>query len=326
MSEDQKMVKLARPNFFIIGAPKCGTTALYTYLSQNKRICMPWIKEPHYFANEIEKSRIRPIDNLTEYLGLFKHYGRACEAIGEASVFYINSPCAIGNIYSFNKLAKIIIMVREPVEMFASLHCQLYFTHDENLKNPVDAWRAQIDRRKGWRIPKTSRIPHILQYQSTCSLGKLTKKVIDIFPSNNVKIIFFEDFANKTKKVYEEVLKFLGVSSDGREHFPRVNKSKVSRSRFLTSLYHEKGILRPLWCTLEEQRKRRGINYNLAFRSIYYFLHRFYLLIDSKTLKRTPFKVEFRRELQDTFKEDIGKLSKLTGRNLTHWLSDNRLY
>jgi hypothetical protein len=315
---------MARTNFFIVGAPKCGTTALYSYLSQHKQVYMPWIKEPHYFATELEKSRVRPIDNLEEYLSLFELSELKHKAIGEASVFYLSSPTSIQNIYQFNKRAKIIIMVRNPMDMFTSLHSQLYFTLDENFRDPQKAWQAQTSRKKGVGIPMTCRIPYILQYRQTCSLGTLTEKVLNIFPREQVKIILFDDFVTATGEVYQEVLAFIGVSNDRRIQFPKINENKVARFRFVASLYHDRGILRTLWSGVEKRRSTRGIRYNSILHPIYSVFHQFYMKLNTKTVKRSPLKPEFRSELAQAFLEDVKKLSEIIGRHLSHWLADPR--
>ena len=315
---------MTRPGFFIVGAPKCGTTALYTYLSRHKQVYMPWIKEPHYFATELEKSRVRPIDNLAEYLGLFEPCGAQYKVAGEASVFYLASPNAIQNIERFNSQAKIILMVRDPIDMFASLHSQLYFTLDEDLKDSRSAWRTQAERRRGRGIPRTCRIPNILQYQLTCSLGALTQKVLDIFPREQVKIILFDDFVTATGNVYEEVLAFLGVSNDGRAQFLPVNENKIARVRFVASLYHDRGVLRPLWRVSEKQRSLRGVSYNSMLHPIYTVAHWLYMRLNTKTVERFPLSPNFRRELREAFREDVEKLSEIVGRNLGHWLADHR--
>jgi hypothetical protein len=315
-------MRMARTNFFIVGAPKCGTTALYSYLSQHNQVYMPWIKEPHYFAKELEKSRVRPIDNLEEYLSLFEPCEPRHRAIGEASVFYLSSQTSIQNIYQFNKQAKIIIMVRNPIDMFTSLHSQLYFTLDENFRDAQKAWQAQMMRKKGDGIPKTCRIPNILQYRQSCSLGTLTERVLNIFPREQVKIILFDDFVNTTAKVYKEVLTFIGVSNDGRVKFPKINENKVTRFHFVATLYHDRGILQSLWRAVEKYRSKQGIRYDSILHPIYTMAHQFYMKLNTKTVKRFPLKPEFRNELSQVFLEDVKQLSEIVGRNLCYWLAD----
>ena len=65
---------MTRPNFFIVGAPKCGTTALSEYLREhpNAFLCQP--KEPHYFATDFPTHRY--VTKEEAYLKLFREAGR----------------------------------------------------------------------------------------------------------------------------------------------------------------------------------------------------------------------------------------------------------
>ncbi|MCH6588336.1 MAG: sulfotransferase, partial [Proteobacteria bacterium] len=83
---------MKRPDFFIVGAPRCGTTAMYHYLEAHPEIFMSEEKEPHYFSS-IETSSIHPrvIRDKKKYLALFKKANNA-KAIGEASTSYLWDP------------------------------------------------------------------------------------------------------------------------------------------------------------------------------------------------------------------------------------------
>src|SRR5437667_5641216 len=102
------------PNFFIVGAPRCGTTALYTYLRQHPDIFLPETKEPHYFNRDMNSGGA--IRDHKEYLSLFAGaQGRA--RVGEASVYYLSSAYAAREISKVCPGAKIIVMLRNPVDV-----------------------------------------------------------------------------------------------------------------------------------------------------------------------------------------------------------------
>ena len=107
------------PNFFIVGAPKCGTTALCEYLKYHPNVFMSTPKEPHYFAEDFE--RYRHVKTEDKYLALFGDCNDRHLMIGEASVFYLRSTRAVSLIRDFNPDAKIIVMLRNPVDMVYSL-------------------------------------------------------------------------------------------------------------------------------------------------------------------------------------------------------------
>src|SRR4051812_29453240 len=102
------------PDFFIVGAPKCGTTALYEYLASHPYVFMPKTKDPHFFCEDMVGSRHAA--DLKDYLALFSDAGPD-QIVGEASVWYLFSEVAISKIFALRPDAKFIVMLRDPVEV-----------------------------------------------------------------------------------------------------------------------------------------------------------------------------------------------------------------
>ena len=117
-----------KPNFFIVGAPKCGTTAFNADLKRHPDVFIPERKEIHFFGHDLKLDGERP--SLEAYLALFAPSASRC-AIGESSVFYLFSRTAADEIYSFNPDAQIIIMLRDPIDMVHSLY---YHTCKNSMK------------------------------------------------------------------------------------------------------------------------------------------------------------------------------------------------
>ena len=321
-SDKGKQALLSR-GFFIVGAPKCGTTALHVYLNKHPSIFMPWIKEPHYFASDLEKSRVRPIDDPTEYFALFDAAANEHLVVGEASVFYLSSAVALANIKEFNADAKIIVMVRNPIDMFASLHSQLYFTLDEDQKDIQIAWDLQERRAAGLDLPRTTRIPKILQYLKTCSLGAQLQSLLSLFDRSQVHIIVFDNFVKDTRGEYEKLVSFLGLPNDNRTVFERVNENKAIRHRWLAHLYHDRSYLKSFWQGIERTRARFNIPYDSFIRRLYLYMHGLYMESNSLSLDRDPLSPQFRKKLSLTFKADVALLSRLLNEDLSYWLSDD---
>lgn len=104
-----------KPNFFIVGAPKAGTTFLSYYLSQHPDIFMSEVKEPNYFSRIQKQGPSIVYDDEDKYLQLFtKSKGESI--IGEASTTYLYFKGTEDRIYNFNKEARILISLRNPVE------------------------------------------------------------------------------------------------------------------------------------------------------------------------------------------------------------------
>ena len=160
-----------RPNFFILGAPKCGTTALSAYLREHPRVFVSQPKEPHYFCDDFDYYYAPGQRSEAHYLGLFADADERHLAVGEASVWYLYSATAARNIIAFAPDARIIVMVRNPVELVPSLHSQLRYMLDEAEPDPAAAWDLLDARARGEGLPDTVRVPEFLQYRDAARLG-----------------------------------------------------------------------------------------------------------------------------------------------------------
>ncbi len=226
---------MKRPDFLIVGAGRCGTTALYEYLRAHPRVFMPRVKEPRFFAEDMPGLMNR-VASLPEYLALFRDAGDEHLAVGEASPQYLYSSVAIRKIREFNPEARLIVMLRNPVDMACSAHAECLYWFVEDEPDLQRAWRLQPLRRKGLRVPKACTQVTVLLWEDMCRLGEQVERLLDEFPREQARFILFEDFVSDTALVYEDVLAFLNLPSDGREDFPRVRANRRHRARWLGRL------------------------------------------------------------------------------------------
>jgi hypothetical protein len=303
-----------KPDFFIVGAGRCGTTALYEYLRAHPRIFMPVVKEPRFFAGDMPGLMNR-VASLPEYLRLFRGAGPRHLAVGEASPQYMYSRSAIGNIREFEPDARLIVMLRNPVDMACSAHteCVYWFVEDE--PDFEKAWRLQPLRRRGLCVPRACSQVTVLLWADMARLGLQVERLLGVFRREQVKFILFEDLARDTRAVYEDVLGFLGVPSDGRRRFPRVNESRRNRIGWLGRVLLNPPrqlvpfrrfalgtpILRRGWLLLRRLNTRNGLAHQAA------------------RIERRTLRPGFRRELVEEFRDDVERLSALIGRDLSHW-------
>ncbi|MDJ0897392.1 MAG: sulfotransferase [Xenococcus sp. MO_188.B8] len=297
-----------KPNFFIVGAPKCGTTALSDYLRDHPNIYFSEPKEPHYFAQDFEKYRLTK--TLEEYLSLFDESTSNHTAIGEGSVLYLFSSVALKKIYEFDSQAKIIVMLRNPVDLVHSFHSQQLFSADEDEQSFEKAWRLQDIRQQGKHIPRKNRHTIFLNYTAIGRLGEQVERLLAIFPPEQIKIIWFEDFVKSTKKVYIDVLNFLGVPEDNRTEFIRINENKTHKLRLVGRF----------------SQKPPAFLSNVALKAKDILgIERLYILDTIRSLNtmiasREPLANDLRAELTEEFADDIKKLSQLLDKDLNHWL------
>ncbi len=300
---------MKKPNFFIVGAPKCGTTALSEYLRNHPQIFLSDPKEPRYFAEDMGQHRY--VTTLPDYLNLFRHAKPEQTVIGEASVDYLFSSVALTSIHEFNPEAKIVALVRNPLDMAMSLHRQLLFAHFEDEPDFEKAWQLQDCRRQGRNIPAVCRAPMFLQYAESCRLGFQIERLMETFPAQQVKIIVFDDLIADTAAVYRDVLSFLGLPDDGRTSFERINEAKQFKSAWVA-----KSIARVKpWAVAQTLKFRSATGLNLLP-----LMKRATTFNEEKLVKQNISR-EFRLELIDTFQADIALLSKLLHRDFSNWLA-----
>ena len=299
------MKEIQKPNFFIIGAPKCGTSALAEYLREHPDIFFSHPKEPGYFLED-DFGAARRIVKEDQYLKLFEG-AKGYTAVGEGSVSYLYSQQAVPNILKFNPRARFIIMLRNPIDMFRSLYEMSKFGSAESAKTLEEAWRLQGERRKNPPTfpPLVHVAPQMLQYGPLCKLGEQVERLYSHISREKVLVLFAEDLRDNTGKVYRRTLEFLGVPDDNRREFPRHNKAKVSPIPHLPYVLY----------LIAEAKRRLGIKKGIGLIGL---VER----IATKQRDKLPeLSVEFKKELMDYFRSDVEKLQKLCGRDLSHWLS-----
>ena len=306
---------LSRPNFFIVGFPKCGTTTLYENLRQHPDIFMPWdpdnfwiTKEPNFFDQDIQIDRQFSLKSNADYLALFQGVtDETC--IGESSTFYIYSEEAPKRIYEMNPAAKIIIMLRNPIDMIVSWHFDCYRWGHENILDFKKALEAEADRKLGKRIPKRCYYPELLQYRSMGKYAKHIKRYLDVFGSDQVKIVLLHDLKNEPQKLFGELTRYLAVDSnftpDRKNHNASIKLSRVHP--FSLSFWERFGQMQSRLSWVPESA------WNFAGK----LFHKTFLLFG--TVQKTSIQPELRAQLIDYYQEDIREVEALIGRDLSAW-------
>jgi len=291
---------LKKPNFFIIGGQRCGTTSLRRYLAEHPRIFMCENPvEPRYFATDFVAGQAGNL-SLPEYLNLFREADERHEAVGDSSPTYLPSAVAVSNILAFEPAAKLVVLLRPQVEMARSLHARYVLAGIEDIEDFEEAWRLQGARREGQFIPKFCWEPAYLQYGDFCKLGEQLDRVYRKVPRDRVLAIFSQDLSTQTRDVYENVLGFLGIPSDGRQTFPVYEANRRRRSQSLNRLI------------LRIERLKIGLGIKSIGFGVANVLDK---LNEVKERRRLP-NPNFERELTEYFQGDVNKLAALTGRDL----------
>ncbi|MFW6283453.1 MAG: sulfotransferase family protein [Minisyncoccales bacterium] len=296
---------MKKPNFFIIGAPRSGTTFMQKHLGAHSDIFMAK-GEPSFFCPDYTKPRLSKKD----YFNLFNE-GRDKKIVGEKTVFYLPSKIAPEKIYEFNPQAKILVMLRNPIEAAYSFHSKMVSVGRETITDFKKAWQKQNKREiKKDRIYKGHLKKKTLIYGDLYKLGAHLRRYYNRFPKENVKPILFDSLVENEENVYKEVLQFLDLSFDDRKDFSKVNPHTQPKSQLINSLLRVRGIL-----PVEKIKKIFGIKKQIGLLGKL-------MRSNQKKIKREPLEKDFKRELSNFFKEDVKLLSDLINKDLNHWLED----
>lgn len=215
-----------RPNFFIIGASKCGTTSLAKWLSDHPQVYMSPVEEPHYFNRDLNHMNIPRKD---EYLNLFEGANEAHQAIGEASTHYLFSEVAVPEIESTVSDSRYIVMVRNPIEMAHSLHEQRYFSGNEHIEDFETAWEKSDRRLQRKDVTFWCREPKLLAYTEVCKLGQQIERLYETVPEERVHVIIFDDLEENASREFQETLQFLDLDEHNRTDFRRIIPPRSAR-------------------------------------------------------------------------------------------------
>jgi hypothetical protein len=247
-------------DFFFVGYPKCGSTTFYNLLKAHPEIYAPELKEPKYFSLDIYremKERLgdnyyQIIESEDEYLSLFE--GAGDRIVGDFNPFNIFSKEAPQNIYNHNPDAKILISIREPVSFLRSFHFQSLFRMVEDEPDFMRALALEESRKNGQNIPKLCQIPSYLHYSQLIDYKTHIKRYADLFGIQNVKIVLFEDIVENEYRVYQDILRFLGVRDvDFTPPPPDRNPSHALRFSWLRKILFNPPVRKwlyahvPLW-------------------------------------------------------------------------------
>jgi hypothetical protein len=182
----------AWPNLFIVGAVKCGTTSLHSYLAQHPRIYMSPVKEPYFFSAPPPG---HPTFDEASYLSLFRDASTEWLR-GESSPLYLWDATTPQRIREVAPKSKIIIMLRDPTERAYS-HYLMDVEQGSQTLSFLEAIRRELDR----------------PFHLYVELGRYRDQVeryLSLF-SEDVMVIFFESFFDDVEKQLKEVFRFLKV-------------------------------------------------------------------------------------------------------------------
>ena len=301
---------IRKPDFLIVGAPKCGTTALDHFLGSHPDIFTAR-KEMHHFGSDL---RFGPQFYRRDQAAYLDEFSGARDKVcaGEASVWYLASHTAAQEIKDFNSQARIIIMLREPSEMMYSLYCQFIWDGNEHLPSFAQALEAEPYRLAGERLSSQTYLAQGLCYRHNARYAQQVKRYLEIFGRENVHVIIYDDLLADPAAVKRGVLEFLGVDAhDCEPELQEVNAAKVVKNPYIRAIQNSAHLRKVvLGCRPFIPSSLFGLLQKLDARV---------RKLNSIRRQRQPMAPELRQQLRREFAPEVERLSQLLGRDLSFW-------
>lgn len=280
---------IAKPNTFLIGSPKCGTTSIASWLSQHSKVFFTSPKEPHYFNYD---HGYRGARTVVDYAALFEGAVSGHSIVAEGSVWYLFSKVAIQGILKFQPDSKFIVMVREPISFAISMYSQQRRSFFEDIKEFEQAWALCEERRNGRRAPKAPE-PRLLDYASVCSQGSHIEKVLELVGRNRVFVGDIGALKKDARAFMQRLCRFLDLEwEDGIKLVPNNKGYTMKSESFAKTL-----------AFLDQAKRRIGLNFQTGILNWIWG-------INSKRLEY-GLSDSLRREMDAFFKDDWAYVRKV---------------
>ncbi|MFW6283547.1 MAG: sulfotransferase family protein [Minisyncoccales bacterium] len=288
---------MGKVNLFVVGEPRCGTTALYHYFKRHNNCFLPSTKEPKYFCKEYfykskANKRYFQYKKLEDYEKLY-NFSQDRKYFCDFSTYYLFSKNAAKEIYKYNPEAKIIALFREPVDFLRSWQKQRLKDGLENITDFKKALNMEETRKK--KSHKYKPFYERLFYSEWVKFSNHLKRYLDFFPAKNIKVIIYEDFKKDNQKIVDEICSFLGIEKiDINEK--HVNARKKFRFQKLRVLFTKNSLIGRYINNLPpklEKVKR-------------YLIQKMIAKEDKSEINR-----EYKKELMREYKSEVINLNKL---------------
>jgi hypothetical protein len=283
------------PNLIVIGGMKCGTTSLHYYLNLHPEIFMSRQKELQFFIGEV---------NWEKGVEWYKsNFSGQAKILGEASPNYTYYPFYSGvpeKMYSVVPDAKLIYMVRDPVERVISQYVHSYA--DGRERQSLSEALKDFDNN-----PYLCRSKYFMQLE----------QYLSYFPPENILVVAQEDLYDRRPETLREVFSFLDVD-------PSFNSEDFSRLRNTSSEKRRRKRIELMLSSVRETETFQKLPPKLRRQ----FNKLLYLTFSSRVKQYLPFAEEvkrplldesLRRDLVEYFREDAKRLREYTGKDFEGW-------
>jgi hypothetical protein len=269
-------------NFFLVGAPKAGTTSVQRVLATHPQVFLSPIKEPCHFCTDVHQqlgavfdgqSRIdlaayldtpvraplhlHVVRASADYARLFDGAGDA-RVVGECSTFYLSSRDAARNIHAYNPGARIVVLLRDPLQRIRS-----HYAMDRSLGNTLRALPALIDEERA--LGRGAHWGNCRYYLGASRYHVQLQEYWRWFPRDQVCVLSFERLLADPAHELRRLFAFLDLEPAGELSLPAENRARAARFPRANRWLRSSG-LRPLVVRLLQRHLSSGLREAVASR------------------------------------------------------------
>ena len=294
------------PNLFIIGAAKAGTTALYNYLTQHPQVFLSRVKEPMFFSREEYYAR-----GLDWYEDVYFKGANDYPVRVEATPHYLywseKVAPRIKEVYG-ERPVKFIVSFRDPVSRAYSWYWNMVREGREDL-NFDKALRVEERRLKHNRYELYQLGSMVYGYSAGSRYASLLQPYLELFSPENFFFVFQDDLKSRANETCEEIFDFLGIESSIRINTSNSNPAAMPRSRILHKTLRQRSLFKEFVKPFIPIRVRRPLKSKL-------------MRVNLKETPYVPLNRQLAHELRLSYRTEIEKLEKITGRELSSWKAE----
>ena len=294
------------PNLFLIGAAKAGTTALYNYLVQHPQVFLPRIKEPMFFSRD--EYYAKGLDWYEEfYFRGAENYPVRAEATPHYLYWSEKVAPRIKEVYG-EKPVKFIVSFRDPVSRAYSWYWNMVregredLDFDEALR--VEEYRLKQNRNELYQLGSM-----VYGYATGSRYASLLQPYLDLFSPECFFFVFQDDLKSRVNGTCANIFEFLGVESSTQVNTSKSNPAAMPRSRLLHKTLRQRSLLKEFIKPFMPGRFRRRLKSRM-------------MQVNLKETPYAPLDPQLAHELRLSYRTEIGKLEKITGRELSSWKAE----
>ena len=294
------------PNLFIIGAAKAGTTALYDYLAQHPQVFLSRVKEPMFFSRDEYYAR-----GLDWYEGAYFEGAEAYPVRAEATPHYLywseKVAPRIKEVYE-QRPVKFMVSLRDPVSRAYSWYWNMVREGREELDFDqalrIEEYRLKQNRDELYRLGSM-----VYGYSAGSRYASLLQPYLEFFPREDFFFVFQDDLKSRVNETCENIFDFLGIEPSMQINTSNSNPAAMPRSRLLHKTLKQRSLLKVFIKRFIPGRVRRSLKSTMI----------------QANLKETPYvplDPQLDHKLRLSYRTEVEKLEKITGRELSSWKTE----